>query len=221
MAALGLSLLWGAAPYALIIYLPLYAQRFTGVTPYASYVASLIGNLALVAGSLTAGALADRIGVRRLLVAATLMLIVLPGPIRGVLTYDHGTMATSAVAVSLCGLVALFVGAAPLGIASLFPARIRATGIALSYNAAVSLFGGFAPALLASLGVSWLGVPSAAIYVAVMGLPALAALLSPPFMPARAAVIAGNSMDGAEKSITATAPEDGTLPLTTKDETPS
>ncbi|MBO1326447.1 MFS transporter [Acetobacter sp. TBRC 12305] len=219
MAAFGLSLLWGAAPYALVIYLPLYAQRFTGVTPYASYVASLIGNLALVAGSLTAGTLADRIGVKRMLLLATLMLIVLPAPILGMLRYDHGTPTMIAVAVSLCGLVALFVGAAPLGIASLFPAHIRATGIALSYNAAVSLFGGFAPALLASLGVAWHGVPSAAIYVAIMGLLALAALLSPPFRPAHAARIAENSMDDAEKSITAPLPEGGRLPLTTKDET--
>lgn len=219
MAALGLSLLWGAAPYALVIYLPLYAQRFIGVTPYASYVASLVGNLALVAGSLTAGALADRIGVRRMLVVATLMLILLPAPILDVLRYGHGTLAMVGVAVSLCALVALFVGAAPLGIASLFPARIRATGIALSYNVAVSLFGGFAPALLASLGGAWHGMPSAAIYVAFTGFFSLAALLSPPFITARATGFAEYSMDGAEKSITPPIPKDGTLPQTTKDET--
>ncbi|GAA4480620.1 MFS transporter [Gluconacetobacter asukensis] len=219
VAALGLSLLWGAAPYALVIYLPLYAQRFSGVTPHGSYVAALAGNLALVAGSLTAGALADRIGVRRLLVAATLMLIALPAPILGILKYDHGTAAMIAVAASLCGLVALFVGAAPLGIASLFPTRIRATGIALSYNASVSLFGGFAPALLASLGLAWHGLPSPAVYVALAGLPALAALLSPPFAPARAAQIAENSIGLAQKSITAPMPRNGRLASATRDET--
>ncbi|GBQ31130.1 major facilitator superfamily transporter [Gluconacetobacter azotocaptans DSM 13594] len=215
-AALGLSLLWGAAPYALVIYLPLYAQRFSGVTVHASYVASLAGNIALVAGSLTAGAVADRIGVRRLLIAATLLLIVLPGPILGVLKSDPGTAAMIAVAAGLCGLVALFVGAAPLGIAGLFPAAVRATGIALSYNAAVSVFGGFAPALLASLGTAWHGVPSAALYVALAALPALAALLSPPFRHGHALSRAEKSISPAPESISVRMPGDETLAPATR-----
>ncbi|GBQ26420.1 major facilitator superfamily transporter [Gluconacetobacter sacchari DSM 12717] len=218
MAALGLSLLWGAAPYALVIYLPLYAQRFSGVTPHASYVASLAGNLALVAGSLAAGAIADRLGVRRMLVVATMMLIALPAPILGMLKSHPDTPTMIAVAASLCGLVALFVGAAPLGIASLFPSRIRATGIALSYNAAVALFGGFAPALLASLGLAWHGVPSAALYVALAALPALAALLSPPFARAHNAE---NPVGHAKKSIPEPGGRNGTLRTATRDERPS
>lgn len=219
MAGVGLSLLWGAAPYALVIYLPLYAQRFSGITPYASYVASLIGNVSLVAGSLTAGAIADRIGVRRMLLLAAVMLVVLPAPILGVLSYNHGTLAMVTIAASLCALVALFVGAAPLGIASLFPDSVRATGIALSYNIAVSLFGGFAPALLAHLGVAWHGVPSAALYVSLMGIPALLALLSRPFMLASAPDIAEKTIAGAEKSIPAPVCEDERLSRTIRDET--
>lgn len=180
-AALGLSLLWGAAPYALIIYLPLYVQRFFGVAPHASYVAYLFGNIALVAGSLTAGKLADRFGARRVMLASAFLLLILPAPILSVLSVSHGVTTMIAVAGLLCFLVSQFVGAAPLGIAGLFPKSVRASGIALSYNIAVSLFGGFAPAILTALGNVWRGVPSAALYVSIAALPALAALLSPAF----------------------------------------
>ena len=47
--------------------------------------------------------------------------------------------------ITLGILTALYVGALPALMAELFPARMRATGLSVSYSVAVAVFGGFAP----------------------------------------------------------------------------
>lgn len=211
-AAFGLSVLWAAAPYALVIFFPLYAQTALGASPHASYVAYLLGNVALVLGALAAGRLADRLGARRVLVAGAILLAVLPAAMMGVLGHRHDPATMAAVAAGLCGLVALFVGAAPLGIAGLFPAPVRATGIALSYNAATSVFGGFAPAVLAALGTGIHGIAAPALYVAAAAIPALLGLAAPAFAGAGLEIPMGH----AAESIPAHTPGDERMAMTTQ-----
>ena len=45
----------------------------------------------------------------------------------------------------------MYMGASPIVIVSLFPARVRCTGISISYNVALALFGGTAPLLVTYL----------------------------------------------------------------------
>ena len=49
------------------------------------------------------------------------------------------------VQLALGVLTALYVGALPALMAELFPIRMRATGLSVSYSVAVAAFGGFAP----------------------------------------------------------------------------
>ena len=176
--ALCMSILWAAAPYSLIIYFPLYMQTAFGVSAHASYVAFMAGNLALVGGSLLAGRMADRIGAWRMLSGSALALAVVPMMLTAALPPHPGLPAMVGVETGLCLLVALYVGVAPLGIASLFPRQVRASGIAISYNAAMTVFGGFAPAFLSMLGARQHMLLAPAFYVAFAAIPALAALVA-------------------------------------------
>ncbi|ARW15922.1 MFS transporter [Komagataeibacter europaeus] len=172
-----ISILWASAPYSLIIYLPLYMQNSFGVSAHASYVAFMSGNVALVAGSLVAGWLADRIGPWRMLCCSALALAIMPLLITAALPHGPGLAATIAVETGLCGFVALYVGAAPLGIASLFPRHVRASGIAIGYNAAMTVFGGFAPAFLSMMAVRAHMALAPALYVTLTSIPAIVATI--------------------------------------------
>ncbi|MCE2576610.1 MFS transporter [Komagataeibacter sp. FNDCR2] len=174
--ALCMSILWATAPYSLIIYFPLYMQGSFGVSAHASYVAFMTGNVALVGGSLLAGLLADRVGAWRMLSGSALALAVVPVLLTSALPAHPGLLAMVGVETGLCALVALYVGVAPLGIASLFPRPVRASGIAIGYNAAMVVFGGFAPAFLSMLGARQHMLLAPAFYVTFTALPALAAL---------------------------------------------
>ena len=49
-------------------------------------------------------------------------------------------------------LIALYFAPLPALMAEIFPARIRTSGLSLSYNIGVTIFGGFAPFVLSGLG---------------------------------------------------------------------
>jgi MFS family permease len=63
----------------------------------------------------------------------------------------HTLAALIIVQSAFCVMVAIFTGVAPAALSELFPTRVRATGMSLSYNIATTIFGGFAPAILAWL----------------------------------------------------------------------
>ncbi|MBR0715620.1 hypothetical protein [Bradyrhizobium liaoningense] len=48
-------------------------------------------------------------------------------------------------------------------LAELFPTKVRATGISLTYSLGVAIFGGFTPAIITAL-VNWTGRPIAVAF---------------------------------------------------------
>jgi MHS family proline/betaine transporter-like MFS transporter len=64
-----------------------------------------------------------------------------------------------------CAIVSVFTGSVPAVLASLFPARLRSTGVSLTYNFAAVVFGGFAPAVLTFLTESTHNTMAPAFYV--------------------------------------------------------
>ncbi len=207
----GVSILWTAAPYALVIYLPLYMQTAFGISSHVSYTAYLAANVVLVLTSLLSGKLADQYGARLVLLAGMLMVLLAPTPLLLLAGAFTDPPVIMLVMMGLFGAVGLFAGAAPEGLASLFPSEVRATGIAAPYNVAAALFGGFAPMFLTEMGSHWHGIPSPALYILLAAVPAALALGSPLWRQGTTSPQQAGAMGHAVKSITPASPDDGTV----------
>ena len=148
LTGVGLSVLWAAGPYSLIIYMPIYQQKTMGFSSSEAFLASFIGNFFLIGGCLISGTLSDRIGRRAMLRIGAASLLVCVYPLMMWLQHAHTTLSLIIVQCMFCTLVSLFVGVAPAALSEIFPTAVRASGMSLSYNTAVTLLGGFAPAIL-------------------------------------------------------------------------
>lgn len=181
VTGLGLSVLWAAAPYSLIIFMPIYAQKTLGFTGSQAFTASLIGNIFLALGCLCSGTLSDIFGRRRLLRIGACLLFVAVYPLMMWLQSSHTGITLIIVQSLFCAMISIFVGVAPAALSEIFPTAVRSSGMSLSYNTAVTLLGGFAPAILTwityATGVSF----APALYV--MGA-AVISLIAIYFMPA-------------------------------------
>jgi MHS family proline/betaine transporter-like MFS transporter len=147
-AGFGISILWAAEVYVLLIFMPVFLQKALGFTPAQAFGSSLAENIMFVAGCFVFGSLADRVGHSRIQAfgAALMLLTVLPL----FAWLDHSrSMGVLIAVVCTCGLMAAsFSGVAPTTLSGLFPTSVRATGVSLAYNAGFTVFGGFAPAIL-------------------------------------------------------------------------
>ena len=175
-AGFGISILWAIEVYVLLIYMPVFLQKMLGFTPAQAFGASLAENGMFVAGCFAFGALADRVGHRRVQTYGALLLLVTILPLFTWLDHSR-SMGVLFCVVCACGLMtASFTGVAPVVLSGLFPTAVRATGVSLAYNAGFTIFGGFAPAILASLAATGAGVYAPAWFVVLAALPALLAL---------------------------------------------
>jgi MHS family proline/betaine transporter-like MFS transporter len=155
------------------LFLPSYLAASGAASLGLALGASMVGLLALAVSAPFFGRLSDRRGRRPVLVAATAALAV------GIVPLYLWVMTGSTVALLignvLIGLViAAFV--VPSFFAEQFPARVRATGIGLSYGMASAVIGGTAP-LLATVLSRQAGAVFVAGYLALWALAALFAVL--------------------------------------------
>lgn len=172
---IGMSVLWTVSTYTLVIFMPVYVQRTFGVTSSNAFAAALIGNICMVVTCVFAGGLSDRIGRKKMLVIAALLLLVGPHPLLWLVKALPTLPVMIVVQSAFCILAALFVGVAPAALAETFPTRVRSTGMSLSYNTATTIFGGFAPAILTWLSQGG-GTFAPAWYVSAAAICALIAL---------------------------------------------
>jgi MHS family proline/betaine transporter-like MFS transporter len=172
-----IAILWQVSVYALVIYAPTYyASKVVGLgfTANQAFLASLIGNLMMIWACVFAGRLADRYGLRRMLVVGMVILIAVPLPALLVLHAAPTLAVLIGVHVVMCLAVSAFAGVVPSALARMYPVEVRSTGMAFSYNIAAIFFAGFTPALMAWATTH--SVYSPGIYVALAGFLALAAL---------------------------------------------
>lgn len=177
----GLCILWGVSIYTLVVYLPVFIQRSFGMSGFDTFLASLIGNVFLLLACMFSGALSDRIGRKKVIVGAGLVLAVIVHPLLWLLHVSPTLPTLIFVQTMFCICCGLYAGGAPAALSELFPTRVRSTGLSITYNVAITLFAGFAPAL-----ITWLAqggrIYAPAWYVtaaAVCALVALATLREP------------------------------------------
>jgi MFS transporter, MHS family, proline/betaine transporter len=174
--AAGISIVWVVSVYTLLLYMPTYVQRSLGFTPSQAFTASVVGNVAMAVGCILAGRLSDRIGRTLTVRIGTLLLLVATYP---VLAWVVSTRTVTALFIGqtlFCAIVSVFTGSVPAVLAALFPARLRSTGVSLTYNFAAVVFGGFAPAVLTFLTESTHNTMAPAFYVVAAATVSLIAL---------------------------------------------
>ncbi|RFB71323.1 MULTISPECIES: MFS transporter [unclassified Herbaspirillum] len=133
------------------LYMPTYAVAQLHLSATSSFVGALLTGLVLMVLAPLVGALADRYGYVKIMLAALVLIAVTTYPLF-VLLNTWPTVTTFLLVQALVGLlIAASLGALPALLADIFPTHTRGTGLSISYNFSVTLFGGFAPLI-----VTWL-----------------------------------------------------------------
>jgi MFS transporter, MHS family, proline/betaine transporter len=143
--AFGFTILWTVAFYVFLTYMPTYTRTQLHLTAAQSLWASTASLLALVVLVPVMGALSDRIGRKKLLLASCALCFIIPIPAFYVLTQGYGFVSVVLIQILFSFAISLFSGPGPAAIAEIFPTRGRSTWMSSSYALAVAIFGGFAP----------------------------------------------------------------------------
>ncbi len=129
----------------LILYMPTYAIKQLSLPASSGFVATTLGGIILTFGSPLFGHWSDLAGRTRIMLAAVALFVISAYPAFLLVTRFPSLAVLIAVVCWLSLLKTAYSGVLPSLMAEIFPARTRATGMALSYNISVPVFGGFAP----------------------------------------------------------------------------
>jgi len=166
----GLTALWSTCSYVLMFYIPTYAATALHLPVSTGFCAMLAGGTVLLFVTPVMGALADRFGARPFLVGGSVMIFALAYPMFAFINERPGIFSLLIFQVVFGISMACYEGPVLAVLSNLFPARVRSSGIAVSYNVGVILFGGFAAAILTWLMAATKSNLAPAYYVMVAAL---------------------------------------------------
>lgn len=150
LAALGTIVLVTVAAYT-AVYMPTYAIRELGLPPAAGFLAGLLTGAIQVAIVPVAGALSDKLGRLPISAGAIVAILISIQPLFALLV-AMPTIGRLLLVQAIVGVfIAAYSGPIPALICELFPIRVRATAVSVSYSLAVAIFGGSAPFIIALL----------------------------------------------------------------------
>jgi MHS family proline/betaine transporter-like MFS transporter len=160
-----LMMLWRTVPvYAIVFYMPSYMTRVVHLPAMVGFSSSALSALLLVVIAPLSGLLADRLPRRRPLVLATSGLTaLLVYPVFLLVTHKHGAWPILLGVGMITALIALGTSANTLLVLEALPARVRASGLAISYALGVALFGGTAQSIVTAL-IKWTGDPISVVW---------------------------------------------------------
>jgi MFS family permease len=164
LPAMILTCVLTSAVVVFVVITPTMMQKTFGMTASHTFGLSALGIVFLNIGCVLAGLLVDRIGAWRTVMLYSLLLPLGIGVLYTCLISGGDWVGLAyAVAGLCCGVV----GAVPSVMVSLFPARIRVSGISFTYNIAYAAWASVTPLLLIGLmpWSPWICV----IFSAVMG----------------------------------------------------
>lgn len=172
-----MAIVWHVSVYGLVIFGPTYySMESTGLgfTANNAFLASLLGNIAMIFACVGSAIIAQKIGFKKALTAAIIVVGIVP--ILGlVVLHSVPTLPVLLIVhIIICTAVSGYAGIIPSGIAQIFPTQVRSTGTSLSYNIVGIFFAGMTPAFM-----TWATeytVYSTGIYVALTAVVALIAL---------------------------------------------
>jgi MFS transporter, MHS family, proline/betaine transporter len=142
--ALGVVVVATVATYTLL-FMPTFTVTQLGLPLSTGFFAGLLTSVIQVILIPISGALSDRWGRLPIAYTATLAILFSAHPLFSWLTSSPSLGSLLAFQIVIGSMLAIYVGVLPALMADLFPARMRATGLSISYALGVSLFGGLAP----------------------------------------------------------------------------
>ena len=164
LPAMILTCVLTSAVVVFVVITPTMMQKTFGMTASHTFALSALGIVFLNIGCVLAGLLVDRIGAWRTVMLYSLLLPLGIGVLYTCLISGGDWVG---LAYAVAGLGCGVVGAVPSVMVSLFPARIRVSGISFTYNIAYAAWASITPLLLIGLmpWSPWICV----IFCAVMG----------------------------------------------------
>jgi MFS family permease len=140
--------LLSAAIVVMILMTPTLVQKLYAIPAAVALQANSIATLFLSLGCVVFGALADRYGAGRVLVAGCAML-----GITSALFYQQMSVAPQNIdeLYALCGFFVGVIGVVPSVAVKAFPPVVRFSGLSFSYNVAYAVFGGLTPLVVSML----------------------------------------------------------------------
>ena len=140
--------LLSAAIVVMILMTPVLVQKLYAVPAVAALQANSIATLALSLGCIAFGALSDRFGAGRVLMAGCAML-----GYTAMLFYHEMSVSQEHIdsLYALCGFFVGVIGVVPSVAVRAFPPEVRFSGLSFSYNVAYAVFGGLTPVLVSML----------------------------------------------------------------------
>lgn len=159
---IGLGALSAIGGYLIYAYIPTYLHQVSQI-PLKD--ALYLNTLSLGAFTLLiplAGLLSDRVGRRKMFITSSLGITLLAVPLFYLMQSSNYAMILGSL-LTFAPLMAIYQASYPAAMHELFPARIRASSIAIAYNIATALFAGTCP-LICTFLVNVTGNPFAPAY---------------------------------------------------------
>ncbi|MEU4680324.1 MFS transporter [Micromonospora sp. NPDC023737] len=150
LVCLGLVLVLNVPSYIITAYLPSYLSAQLGFSQNESLIVVVVVLVVLMVLLNFVGRLSDRIGRRPVMMTGCVLLVVLSVP--AFLIIQQRTLVAVFLGTLLVGLMYLcFDSTEPGTLPTLFPTRVRAGALSITYNISTSLFGGTTPLIAAAL----------------------------------------------------------------------
>lgn len=159
-AVMGVTVCGTVGFYVILVYMPTFASKQLGIALSDAFSAQVIAVALMTLLMPVFGALSDHVGRKRLVIIATMSLLVVLYPLFSWVHAAPSFARLMTMQAVLCFLLAVYFGPISAVMAEQFPAGVRSTGLALAYNLAVMVFGGFAQFI-----VTWL-IQSTGIVIA-------------------------------------------------------
>ena len=132
----------------MILYMPTFAVTNLEIPATAAYLGGVVAGVVTLVGVPFVGHLADRVGPAKVMTYAALGALLLAWPLFQLLV-TNPTVPTLVMVIGILGVImAFYFGPLPALLSSMFPAAVRGTGLAVTYNVGVTLLGGIAPLVL-------------------------------------------------------------------------
>jgi len=175
LVVLGSTICGTVTFYVILVNMPTFARTQLGLPIDQVFMVQSIAVALMTLIVPLSGLLSDLWGRKPVLIASTLAAGILVCPLMDWVASEPSIPRFLTMQVVLCIFLGLSYGPVPAALAEQFPARVRSTGIAVTYNIAAMIFGGFAPYIVTRL-VDITGTPVAAGgYVVVTTLAGIAA----------------------------------------------
>ena len=176
---IGRLMVWSAAGYTYLVIMPAYLQSSLHTGFNQALLIAVISNVGFAITIIPAGIISDRIGRRKVMVMAAIILLLLALPLLNVLQNPSSSLLTKAAVVLIAGgLVGMLAGPGPAMLAEMFPTRVRYTGLGLAYSLSNALFSGCAGLIITGLIKQTGNLDIPAYYVMVTAVVSIAALMT-------------------------------------------